>query len=61
MQYLKILQDRYGDIDVKTKFTFETLGLYAYEYNTEYENAGKPKYDNKDKSVIIYKEMVNLD
>lgn len=61
MQYLKILKDRYGDIDVKTKITFETLGLHAYEYEHEYADAEKPKYDNKSKSVIVYKEMVNLD
>ena len=36
MQYLKILHDRYGDIDVKVKTTYEDI---SGEYNTEYTDA----------------------
>lgn len=61
MRSLKFLYHKYGDIDVKTKSTFETLGLYAYEYEDIYKDAEKPKYDNKSKSVIVYKELVNFD
>ena len=34
MQYLKILQDRYGDIDVKTETRYETMGENAVFKNT---------------------------
>lgn len=58
MQYLKILQDRYGDIEVKMKTTYETAGTYDYD---EYTSAGRPRYDKDNECVVIHKEIVSND
>jgi hypothetical protein len=58
MQYLKILHDRYGDIEVKIKTTYETMGTYDYD---EYTSVVRPNYDKNNECVVIHKEIVNND
>ena len=58
MQYLRILHDRYGDIEVKMKTTYETAGTYDYD---EYTTAGRPRYDKGEECVVIHKEIVSSD
>lgn len=58
MQYLKILHDRYGDIDIKVKTTYESFGLYDYD---EYTSAVRPKYDKNNKCIVIHKEIASND
>lgn len=55
MQYLKILQDRYGDIDVKVKITYEDTS-----YDNEYTDVARPKYDKNSECVVIHNDFVSL-
>lgn len=61
MQYLKILQDRYGDIEVKIKTTYETMGEKDFEHSYGYTDVNKPKYDKNGKCVVILNDFVAFD
>lgn len=61
MQYLKILHDRYGDIDVKTKTTYESIWCREFASSNKYEDAVRPKYDKDNKSIVIHTELVSYD
>lgn len=61
MQYLKILHDRYGDIEVKIETRYETMGEKDFEHSYGYTDANRPKYDKNEKCVVIYKDYVSFD
>ena len=61
MQYLKILQDRYGNIEVKIKTTHETTGEKDFYHSYRYTDVNKPKYDKNNKCVVIHKDYVSFD
>lgn len=61
MQYLKILHDRYGDIEVKIKTTYETMGDRGFAYSNKYKDAVRPRYDKEGKSIVIRREIVSYD
>lgn len=61
MQYLKILQDRYGNIEVKIKTTYETMGEKYFDHSYRYTDVNKPKYDKNNKCIIVHYELVSYD
>ena len=63
MEYLKILQYRYGDdIEVKVK---TTVFLESIEFNGDFEREDKytyalrPKYNKENNCIVIHKDFVN--
>ena len=58
MQYLKILQDKYGDVDVKVDISYEDI---SGEHHSEQADAIKPKYDKNNKCIIVRYELVSND
>lgn len=61
MEYLQILQYRYGDIEVKIKTTYETMGEKDFEHTYGYTDVNKPKYDKNGKCVVILNDFVAFD
>lgn len=61
MQYLKILKDRYGDIDVKIETRYETMGEDGFEYDFEYSDVNRPIYAKNKKCIVIHKDYVSFD
>lgn len=61
IEYLKILQYRYGDIEVKMKTTYETMGEKDFEHTYGYTDVNKPKYDKNGKCIIVHYELVSND
>ena len=61
MQYLKILQDRYGNIEVKIETQYETMSEKDFEHTYGYTDVNRPRYNKNKKCVVIYKDYVNFD
>lgn len=61
IQDLKILQDRYGDVEVKVKVSYETIEDRGFAYSNKYENVIRPRYDKDNECVVIHKEIVSSD
>lgn len=58
IQYLKILHDRHGDVDVKVDISYEDI---SGEYHSEQEDAIRPKYDKNNKCIVIHYDLVSFD
>lgn len=61
IQYLKILHDRYGDIDVKTETRYETMGEDGFKHTYGYTDVNRPRYAKNKKCVVIHKDYVSFD
>lgn len=61
MQYLKILQDRYGNIEVKIETRYETMSEKDFEHTYGYTDVNRPRYNKNKKCVVIHKDYVNFD
>lgn len=61
MQYLKILHDRYGDIDVKTETRYESMSEKGVEHTYGYTDVNRPRYAKNKKCIVIHKDYVNFD
>lgn len=58
IQDLKILQDKYGDVEVKVDISYEDI---SGEHHSEQEDAIKPKYDKNNKCIIVHYDLVSND
>lgn len=58
IQDLKILQDKYGDVDVKVDISYEDI---SGEYHSEQADAIEPNYDKNNKCIIVHYELVSND
>lgn len=56
-EYIKLLQDlenKHGDIEIEMNKEYE---CYDLSTNVTYETPGKPYYDKKRNSVIIFRDF----
>ena len=55
IQHLQELKNEHGDLEVKVNKTYECIDL---SINDTYEDAKKPFYDKKQKSVVVLSEFI---